>query len=177
VLRRDGAQLGDDIWVTGTLGDAAGALAPWRAGQAVEPHLRARLDRPTPRIATGLALAGIASAAIDISDGLLADLGHVCAASGIGAEVALDALPASAALRAAFGDASRCALQASGGDDYELCFTAAPQARAALARIAAQSDTALTRIGRLVTGAGVQALTADGVPWMSARTGYTHFAD
>src|SRR3546814_8232763 len=90
-LRRVGARVGDDVWVTGTPGDAAGALEQWRAGGHRDPVLRARLERPTPRIAAGLALAGLASACVDVSDGLLADLGHVCAASGVGAEIGLDA--------------------------------------------------------------------------------------
>src|SRR5690606_28538736 len=102
---------GDDVWVSGHLGDAAAALVQWRAGGGIDPALRARLDRPTPRIGLGLALQGLASAAIDVSDGLLADLGHVCAASGVGAEVAVDALPASPALCAAFDAAARLPLQ------------------------------------------------------------------
>src|SRR5690606_3354602 len=94
-LRRDGARVGDDVWVTGTPGDAAGALAQWRAGGERDAALRARLERPAPRVEAGLALAGLAHAAIDVSDGLLADLGHVCAASGVGMEIELAALPVS----------------------------------------------------------------------------------
>lgn len=116
-LRRAGARVGDDVWVSGTLGDAAGALAQWRAGGAADPALRVRLDRPTPRVALGRALQTIAHAAIDVSDGLLADLGHVCTASGVGAELELDALPASPALVSNFAVAARAGLQAGGGDD------------------------------------------------------------
>src|SRR5690554_3673864 len=101
LLRRDAARVGDEIWVSGTLGDAAAALAQGQGGAEVDPFLRARLLRPTPRIVLGAALGGIARACIDLSDGLLSDLGHVCAAGGVAAEVSLDALPASPALRAA----------------------------------------------------------------------------
>jgi len=175
-LRRDGAGLGDDVWVTGTLGDAAGALAQWREGGSIDPVLRARLDRPTPRIAAGLALVNVAHAAIDISDGLLGDLGHVCRASGVAAELELDALPASDALRATFDAEQRHALQATGGDDYELCFTASPEARDAIAHIASDTGTPMARIGRIVEGSGVRLLFNDGREWQPSKSGYVHFA-
>lgn len=171
-LRRDGARVGDDVWVSGTLGDAAGALA---LGRRAPDALRTRLDRPEPRLALGQALAGIASSAIDVSDGLLADLGHVCAASGVGARVDLDLLPASATLRDAFDATRRRVLQATGGDDYELCFTAAPGNRSKVAEAGRASNTPLTRIGDLVVGDGVQALDADDQPWTPPRAGYAHF--
>ena len=170
-LRRAGAGVGDDVWVSGTLGDAAAALAQWQAGEAIDPMLHARLDRPTPRVALGLALSGIASACIDVSDGLLADLGHLCLASGVGAEVEVDALPASTALVAAFDAQARRGLQATGGDDYELCFSAPPARREA---IAAMPGT--TRIGRIVAGDGVRAMTSAGAPWQPVHAGYQHFA-
>ena len=107
-LRRDGARVGDEVWVTGTLGDAAGGLA--LLDREPVPALRARLDRPTPRVATGRALAGIATACVDVSDGLLADLGHVCARSHVAARIDVDALPASAALMEVIGEADRIAL-------------------------------------------------------------------
>ncbi len=175
-LRRDGARVGDAVWVSGTLGDAVGALRQWQQqGVGVDPALRDRLDRPTPRVALGRALRGIAHAAIDVSDGLLADLGHVCAASGLAAEIELDALPCSAALAAAFDRDTRRALQAAGGDDYELCFTAPAEASAAIGALARALALPLARIGRTVEGAGVRALTADGTPWQPARAGYEHF--
>jgi thiamine-monophosphate kinase len=174
-LRRCGACAGDDAWVSGTLGDAAGALAQLQAGTRVDPALRARLDRPAPRIALGRALRGIASACIDVSDGLLADLGHVCTASGVGAEIELDALPASPALLAAFDATARNGLQAGGGDDYELCITAAPGQREAIASAIRDCGTQLTRIGRIVAATGVRALRADGNEWIPERTGYVHF--
>lgn len=174
-LRRGGARAGDDVWVSGTLGDAAAALAQWRAGGAADPALRARLDRPTPRVALGRALQRLATAAIDVSDGVLADLGHVCDASGVGAELALDALPASPALLASFDAEARAGLQACGGDDYELCFTAPVSRREGVAALARAQSLALTRIGRIVEGRGVRALRADGRPWQPARAGYAHF--
>jgi len=177
-MRRDGARVDDLVWVTGTLGDAAGALAQSRARQkAIDPVLRARLDRPQPRIAVGRALAGIAHACIDVSDGLLADLGHVCAASGVGAEVSLDTLPWTEALRAHFDPDARRMLQATGGDDYELCFTAPASTRDAVARIAQDTGVQIVRIGRIVTGSGVQAFDADGDAWRAPRKGHEHFAD
>ena len=173
-LRRDGAQVGDTVWVSGTLGDAAGALAQWREGAAMDGFLRERLNRPTPRLALLPALR-LAHAGIDVSDGLLADLGHVCAASGAGALVEVDALPASDALRANFDAETRRRLQAAGGDDYELCFTAPDAAREAILREAADAGVAVTAIGRVVEGEGVRAGRADGSPWQSTRDGYDHF--
>ena len=188
-LRRDGARPGDDVWVTGTLGDAAAALVLGgyvpipldgvampvvEAGNAAV--LRARLARPTPRVVVGRALAGLAHACVDVSDGLLADLGHICRRSGVGAEIEIAQLPASPALRAAFADdVLRAVLQASGGDDYELCFTVAPSRAAPLRAALAQSGTAATRIGHIVAGAGVRALRADGSAWLAPRQGHVHF--
>jgi thiamine-monophosphate kinase len=177
VLRRDAACVDDDIWVTGTLGDAAAALVQLRAGGAADTALRARLDRPTPRIAIARELAGIANACIDLSDGLLADLGHVCTAAGVGAMVELDALPASPMLAARFNVEARQVLQASGGDDYELCFTAVPTQRDAIARLAREHDIPITRVGRIVAGSGVICADARGQAWHVPRSGYVHFAD
>ena len=176
-LRRSGARVGDDIWISGTLGDAAGALAQLQAGRAIDAELRARLDRPTPRIALGRALRGIANACIDVSDGLLADLGHVATASGVGAQIELALLPVSAALQSAFDEASRRVLQATGGDDYELCFTAPAAIRSDVERAARESGIEVACIGRVVEGEGVVALDADGKPWIPPRRGYTHFGD
>ena len=174
-LRRDGARVGDEVWVTGTLGDAAGGLA--LLDREPVPALRARLDRPTPRVAAGRALAGIATACVDVSDGLLADLGHVCARSHVAAHLDVDALPASAALREAFGEADRIALQASGGDDYELCFTASADASADIDAVSARLGLQITRIGRIVAGEGVHPVDAKSQPWSSPRRGYDHFAE
>ncbi|MFD0724027.1 thiamine-phosphate kinase [Lysobacter brunescens] len=175
-LRRKGARVGDDVWVTGTLGDAAGALRQWQAGGAFDPALRARLDRPTPRVAAGRALAGIAGACIDVSDGLLADLGHVCRASRVGAVLDVDALPASDALRCAFDRETVRVLQSAGGDDYELCFTAPKTARLALESALFACDVPATRIGRITAEAVViQLHDADGAAWSPPRRGYEHF--
>ena len=174
-LRRDGARPGDEVWASGTLGDAAAALAQLQAGGVADPALRARLDRPEPRVALGRALVGLASACIDLSDGLLQDLGHVCRASGTGAEVDVDALPASPALAARSTGDTRRGEQACGGDDYELCFTAPASHAADVLRVAAGCATPVARIGRIVQAPGVRAL-ADGGPWQPPRGGYAHFA-
>ena len=173
-LRRDGACIGDDLWVSGSLGDAAAALSQWRAGGAIDPGLRARLDRPTPRVSLGRALRGIATSCIDISDGLLADLGHVCKASDVGVRVDVDALPASQALRACFDAEAIRRLQATGGDDYELCFSAPVELRSAVIE-AASTHAPVTRIGRIVSRNGVSALDASGVAWQPGQAGFRHF--
>jgi thiamine-monophosphate kinase len=175
-LLRRGARVGDDVWVTGTLGDAAAALRQWRDGAAIDPTLRERLDRPTPRVAVGRALGGIAHACIDVSDGLLADLGHICRASGVGAELNIDALPMSPALHAAFAGDERRMLQAARGDDYELCFTAPITARLAIADAMSPIDVPATRIGTIISDAGrVVARAADGTEWEPPQRGYEHF--
>jgi thiamine-monophosphate kinase len=176
-LRRGGARIGDDVWVSGTLGDATGALMQWSAGAPVDPVLRRRLDCPTPRVRTGQAIAAVAHACIDVSDGLLADLQHVCDASHVGAEIRLEALPMSPSLDAAFDLARRYAAQATGGDDYELCFTAPPDARAAIEQIAQETTTLITRVGHIVAGQGVRALQEYGRVWEPPSKGFVHFAD
>lgn len=192
-LRRGGARVGDGVFVTGTLGDAAAGLhlirdvapggaapptdapAPDRSAPA-RAALLARLNRPTPRIAQGLLLRGRASACIDISDGLVADLGHVCAASGAGAEIDLDSLPPSSALLGLFDEPARHAFQLAGGDDYELCFTATGPTATALLGDLARSGCGATRIGRIVPEPGIRVRDGDGNPVAAARTGWEHFA-
>ncbi|MGH8085503.1 MAG: thiamine-phosphate kinase [Lysobacter sp.] len=201
-LRRDGARAGDDIWVTGTLGDAAGALVLLQresepmlasaceagpilpAEDAADPRiaealsrLRSRLDRPAPRVEIGRSLAGVANAGIDVSDGLLADLGHICHGSRLAAEVEVDRLPCSPALAGNFDDVRRRELQATGGDDYELCFTAEPAMRERIEAIAVATATPITRVGRMIEGEGVRAIDRDGAPWQPGRAGYVHFSD
>jgi thiamine-monophosphate kinase len=175
-LTRGGARTGDAVFVTGTLGDAAGALRLLRDSGKNEVALRAKLDRPQPRIAAGLALRGIASACIDVSDGLLADLGHVCAASQVGAEIQADALPVSPELEASF-DARTCRdLALAGGDDYELCFTAPPAREAEIVETLAHARCGATRVGRVVAGSGVRVLDARASEIEVARTGWEHFS-
>lgn len=173
-LRRDRAQVGDDVWVTGTLGDAAAALEAMLEGREVPESLRQRLDRPTPRVAAGLRLSAFAHACIDISDGLLADLAHVCERSCVGAEIGLAQLPASAHL-ALVEPASRWRWQACGGDDYELCFTASPRDRDLIVQALDFTDVSATRIGRIVAGQSVRAFDADGNEWQLPYRGYEHF--
>lgn len=176
-LRRDGARTGDDIHVTGTLGDAAAGLAVVQgaldAGDASDA-LRGRLDRPSPRVAAGRALAGVASACIDLSDGLAQDLEHVLAASGRGARLELDALPASRALRAAVPDAGRRRRMQLSGDDYELCFTASPDRRETVARLAGELDLPCTRVGEITAGSGID-FTDRGASVAAPGSGWRHF--
>jgi thiamine-monophosphate kinase len=170
-LRRDTARAGDLVAVTGPLGDAALAL---QLGDRAPAALALALHRPEPQVAVGVALRGQAHAAIDVSDGLMADLGHLCEASGVGARVRVDCLPQSPAF-AAVAPADAVALQAAGGDDYVLCVSIAPDrfddAQAALQEIGAT----LYVVGRIIAGAGVLLCTADGAPVPLPRTGYVHF--
>ena len=183
-LRRSGAQIGDDIWVSGSLGDAALALAHLQGGiELGEAELAAcasRLHQPQPRVALGIALRGIATSAIDVSDGLLADLGHVLEASQVGAEIHFDKLPASNILRSRVkgvgregGLAQRCIL--AGGDDYELCFTVPALHRAEVERLSVQLDLPLTRIGEIVAGRECTVHDASGNPIKLESRGYDHF--
>ena len=173
-LRRDGARAGDDLWVTGTLGDAAAALEALLDGRETSAFLRKRLDRPTPHVGAGRRLSGLAHSCIDLSDGLLADLGHVCERSGMGAEIELGKLPASIDL-ASLDPGDRVRWQTSGGDDYELCFTASPRNRESIVQALDFTDVSATRIGRIVAGQGVKAFDAEGREWQPVRSGYEHF--
>ena len=172
-LRRDAARVGDLVCVTGTLGDAAAALQQWRSELPIDAALAERWHRPAPRIPLGLALRGLANAAIDVSDGFVADLDHICAQSGVGAEIDADALPSSLALREAVDRNQRRRLQLSGGDDYELCFTL-PAAREAELR--ARIGDAFTVVGRIVAGERVRVLDRDGHELALERAGYEHFS-
>lgn len=175
-LRRDAAQAGDLVCVTGTLGDAAAALSCLDATDASARALRARLDRPSPRVAAGLALRGLAHACIDVSDGLLADLGHICRASGVGAVIEVEGLPLSPALRERCDFVTAREFALGGGDDYELCFTVAPQHVDAVATALAATDVGVTRIGRIVAGTAVEARDAAGQPVTVRHLGWEHFA-
>ncbi|HHQ41587.1 MAG TPA: thiamine-phosphate kinase [Chromatiales bacterium] len=179
-LRRAGARPGDVLCVTGTLGDAAAGLALARGGLAGlapehEAFLRARLERPAPRVAAGVAARGMARAAIDVSDGLLADLAHLLEADGLGARVEVAALPCSAALAAA-PPARRLAWQLGGGDDYELLLAVAPSRLAALEEALRATGTPLTAIGRVEAEPGIRCVDAHGRPVEPPAAGWDHFA-
>jgi thiamine-monophosphate kinase len=180
-IRRSGARPGDDIWVSGTIGDAYLGLGILQGGYpALDDENRAALVRrfqlPEPRVRLGPALAGIAHAMVDISDGLLADLGHICETSDVTASVELPAVPMSAAARrVAALEPGIAARLATGGDDYELAFTAAPEAAETIRGIGARLDVAVTRIGRIETGQGVRLVDAAGRELFVEATGYRHF--
>ena len=156
-LRRSGARAGDEIWVSGTLGDAAlgRQLQPRGDDDAHAAWLRARAEFPTPRVALGEALRGIASACIDVSDGLLADLPRLAQASGCGAELQLERLPLSAAAQARGGE-SAWQQALAGGEDYELCFAAPPARAAQIAAVAARLAVPLSCCGRLRGAPGLE---------------------
>ena len=179
-LRRDGAQAGDDIWVSGVLGSAAMALA-YRQGRLFMEQIDAAkvlpaLYLPTPRVALGVALRGIANSAIDISDGLLADLGHILDRSGVGAQLEFDALPTLPMVQTYLHEAVARECVLAGGDDYELCFTAPAERRDAILAAATQANVNVSRIGRITAGPGLTVMAADGQPLPYDKTGYDHFA-
>jgi thiamine-monophosphate kinase len=179
-LRRDGAREGDLIYVTGTPGDAGLglelALGQRRADAADAVYLRARLDRPEPRVAAGLQLRGIASAAIDISDGLAADLGHILARSGVGARLELAQLPYSPALQHLLPEAAeRWRYALGGGDDYELCFTVPPERREAAEQVCAALDCGCRCIGRIEAKSGLRLYRPDGMLLEHPPHGFDHF--
>ncbi|HLF10646.1 MAG TPA: thiamine-phosphate kinase, partial [Gammaproteobacteria bacterium] len=155
LLTRSGGNLGDDVYVTGTLGDSAAGIAllsehPDPQTSAAATALKERFYRPQPRVAEGLALRSLASAAIDISDGLLADLGHICAASGCGALIDVERVPLSAELMSLFPPQLALAHALAGGDDYELCFTASPAHAEQIETAMDGCGTRVRRIGQLV---------------------------
>lgn len=180
-LLRSGARAGDDIWVSGTLGDARLALEVFRGTLALPADVfaqaRMRMEQPAPRVALGQALRGTASAAVDVSDGLVGDLGHILASSRVGATLDADAATSTVAAASAPGlgiEALRtCAL--SGGDDYELVFTAAPSARAAVEQAGKESFTRVTRIGRIDAEAGLRIVDASGSPVAQRFGSFDHF--
>ncbi|HSI94795.1 MAG: thiamine-phosphate kinase [Methylophilaceae bacterium] len=179
-LRRSGAQPDDDIWVSGTLGGAALALNALQGKvELAEDDVNAcrrLLDTPQPRVELGLALRGIATSALDISDGLLGDLGHILERSNVGAELCFDALPSHPALEPLLANewAQRCLL--SGGDDYELCFTAPRTRHDAIKTLEDRLGLKLSRIGKITADSGLQLLDAAGQPMAQPGSGYDHFA-
>ncbi len=173
-IKRSGAKVDDVVCVTGTLGDAALALRILNEPD-LPAELRERLDRPTPRLAAGLALRDIAHAAIDLSDGLAGDLVHVLEASAVGAEIYSARLPSSLEFKKQVAPAEALALQVQGGDDYELCFCLAPEKfDEAVARLAVH-DVPLTLIGRITSERGLRFLDPNGATIELAPNGYRHF--
>lgn len=178
-LRRSGARAGDLIVVSGHVGEAAAGLALVKQSVKAETRssgerLRERFFRPEPRVALGQALRPIASAAIDVSDGLAADLRHILEASHVGARLELERLPISQELAGSVGRERAQELALAGGDDYELCFTLAPDREALLARVAADAACELTRVGVIEKGSGLR-LFLGGVETRIAARGYDHF--
>ena len=179
-LRRDGAKVGDEIWVSGNLGDAALALAALQQRIILPPDVSAQceaaLHTPQPQVTLGLALRGIANSAIDISDGLLADLGHILERSNLGAEIYFDKLPASKILRTRLSDplAQQCLL--AGGDDYQLCFTAPTALREQVIKAGNSANVAVTCIGRMVAENKLTLLDTDNRAMKIRATGFDHFA-
>lgn len=194
-LLRSGAKAGHLVYVTGTLGDAAAALRLFDSyaggdasgqprstfeagslGARQRDYFINRFYRPLPRIEVGMALRGLASAAIDLSDGLISDIGHVAVASGTGVEIDGEQLPLSDAMLACVRPEHRLPLAMGGGDDYELCFTIPPERVAELEETLAGLDTRITRIGEIVTGEGVRCRDAYGEPMQISAPGYSHFS-
>jgi thiamine-monophosphate kinase len=178
-IRRGGAKPGDLVWVSGTIGDAGLGLAVLKGGHAglAEAHrqaLAARFQLPQPRTTLGPRLVGLAHAMLDVSDGLLADLGHICEVSGVAATVEAAALPLSEAALAVGGSGLRVDA-ATAGDDYELLFAAPPEAEAAIRRVAAEAGVPVTAIGAISAGTGVKLIDAAGQEVAIARAGYRHF--
>lgn len=179
-LLRSGAQVGDDVWVSGQPGHAALGLAHLQGKCVLDEALReeclAALHRPQPRVELGIALRGIASAAIDVSDGLLADLGHIVETSHVSAEIRLDCLPLPGGTSPLASKLVRDSVLA-GGDDYELVFTAPAAARAKIEWLSTSLPLALTRIGLIVDETTERAILIDieGRPVAADQTGYDHF--
>jgi thiamine-monophosphate kinase len=177
-LLRSGAQAGDDLYVSGTLGDARLALEAFRGSVALPGHafdaVRVAMEQPQPRVALGLALRGVATSAVDVSDGLLGDLAHILQRSRAGAVVEVDTLPRSAFLRAQPPEWQRlCTL--AGGDDYELVFTAAPHEAGRVAEAARRAGTAVTRIGRIEATARLRLVDAAGRDVANTHHSFDHF--
>ncbi len=179
-LLRSGARCGDDLWVSGRLGDARLALEVFRDTVALSgadfDTVRIAMEQPQPRVALGMALRGVASSAIDLSDGLLGDLRHVLTASGVGARVDVHALPRSAVL-AALPLALQYTCLLAGGDDYELLFTAPAARREAVMAAGAMAGVTVTRCGSIETGTGARVVDRHGLPVAAAFRAFDHFAD
>ncbi len=182
-LLRGAAQAGDDIYVSGTVGDARLALEVFRGSLSLDTELfetaRLRMEQPQPRVSLGLALRGIANACIDISDGLVGDLGHIMKASGVGAVLTTGWVADSAAISPALQSlpmSRRLDMALAGGDDYELLFTAAPNQAPAVQEAANDCDVPVTCIGRISAGQGLQVMDIHGVPISRRFVSFDHFS-
>jgi thiamine-monophosphate kinase len=194
-LLRHNAQVGDDIYISGTVGDARLALEVFRGTQSLDAHafeqVRARMEQPTPRVQLGLELRAIANAAIDVSDGLLGDLGHILKRSNVGAEINTDWLQTAGSFSGSLNEPTHAGISPwlaalpfnkrlefalSGGDDYELCFTAPVNQRELVHAAAWESDTPVTRIGRITETSGLVVLDPQGQPITRRFASFDHFA-
>ncbi len=179
-LRRDGARTGDDVWVSGVLGDAAMAVAHHEQRLRLAPDelaaCRGVLEAPEPRVALGLALRGVAHACIDVSDGLLADLGHILERSRAGARLELESIPCSGTLASRYSEPAALECLLTGGDDYELCFTAPARNRAKIELAARECGMRVSLVGVIVPGAELDVRDRSGASVTLGRTGYDHFA-
>lgn len=178
-IRRSGAKVDDDIWVSGKLGCAALGLAHLLgkeqiAANIVEHHVQA-LHSPQPRVALGLAIRGLANSCLDISDGLLSDLGHIVKASDVGAEIQLDAIPSSTYIKKKLKNPAFQQYVLAGGDDYELCFTASPNHSAEVQAAAKAANVQIAKIGKITANKDLLVLDGTGNPIEIAQTGYNHF--
>ncbi|TDJ64868.1 MAG: thiamine-phosphate kinase [Proteobacteria bacterium] len=178
-LRRGGAQVGDLVYVSGTLGDAAGALElgliDGGSYNKFQQELRARYWSPQPPFELARKLCGVATSCIDISDGLIADLAHIAESSDCGAEVEFSKIPIAPALLQLAGLERARRLAATGGDDYELCFTIPPSCESALLGLAGDAGLSVTQIGRMTSGAGVRVIADSGATVDLGQVGYRHF--
>jgi thiamine-monophosphate kinase len=178
-IKRSGAKVGDDIWVSGTLGDAALALAHMQDKTTLPEDefisCAKSLHTPQPRVALGLELRDIANSAIDISDGLLADLGHILDASKVGAVLQLQALPKSQAMKNNFPNKLTQQMILAGGDDYELCFTAPIEIQAKIIRLSESLGLQLSHIGRITQSSGLIVIGLDNEVLNIKETGFDHF--
>jgi len=176
MIKRSGARVGDGVYVSGTLGDAGLGLKIARGELANNDFLLGRYRRPEPRLRLGAALAGLARACADVSDGLMADLGHICAASGVGASIEEVHLPVSAPTAALVqSNPSLRALVYAGGDDYELVFTVAKENHARLMEIADELDLPISRIGLIIGSGNIELIDKHGELVQTSNQGYQHF--
>jgi thiamine-monophosphate kinase len=179
MIRRSGAKAGDIVFVSGTIGDAGGGLQVLKGGSVRDDAcdaLVARYRKPLPRLALGLALRGLASAALDVSDGLLADLAHIADTSNVRIEIDAARIPVSPALRMLWGDDQAARIRAAtAGDDYEIAFTTSEANRGVVLKAAAAVGVAVSEIGRTLMGEGAALLDASGRAIGVPLKGYTHF--